>query len=498
MRAIIYILYGGLKHYREPSRDEVVFYYDPRSKIIYPLDKHLDGFDEYILVDANIVTGGTIMKVIRDLGLEMERVIIRGNPKTRLAEGIVDEVMGDADPDRERIAIGFAGKAASMKSFFASALSHIHGIPMIKIGKELAKRVDVGRYGEKLFDVERRNPFVVGEAIFPILRRVEDRVVIIDGLKTIETARFLSYATRRAMYIFFVELGDEELRRLSAKFRGDPDDRFFEERDSLFEENLRKLREVSYAVIDSLDWTTLKPLTELIRALGYRVSTICGFPNPFGSKRPLLEDYRRCVEKMVNGCVTIDTDLSEYAFHTGYIRRLERRGIQLNERGREVVMLTASAFRIVDDILDEHRERKGMPTLWTNEGIMRVIYIAILMTVKAYNICGEMGLGNKFMEMFRRVVNAVEYELLVEDGIEVFDKFDDWLRAAEREAAFREFLAHLCGRQDLINEFRAWGLRAQADDDLYDAEDEGRFGRPLFRREWLDDLERYIQDAHQS
>lgn len=272
-----------------------------------------------------------------------------------------------------------------------------------------------------------------------------------------------------------------------------------ERRDELFEKGLEELKREAYAIIDWRDLNTLHPLCELLDILGYRTGEIAGFPNPFGSKRPILELYRRNVMRLLG--TEVEEDLSGYIFHRNYGRRLEEKGIILDQRRAEVLNLVASAFRYVDDILDENTIRDYRPAFWVENGFAKTMYIATLMTVRAYSICEELGLGEEFLRMFERVIDAVNYELLVEEGLAEFRSYEDWLRVAEREAAFREFLAVLAGRPEERGAFRLWGLKAQAKDDLMGAgkggreETEGRLRRPLFRREWLARLEHKLNEA---
>jgi len=493
-RAVIYILRSGLKHYRPPEEGEKLFYWDPKQKILYPKNESITGFNQYILVDSNITTGKTVRETIACLGLPREKVKIRGNPKTELAKKIVDQPMSNGDPDPEKAMLVFAGPAASLKTFLARGLEMTQGIPVIQCGKELQKLTDVGKYGEKLMQKENQNPFIVGELLYPIVQKyTSEKVIILDGPKSVETVLFLSYATHRPVFVFYVYNSDE-LRQNAIALRTDPDDLYATERDRLFQAGLNRLREEAYAVIDIAEWRTLQLLAEVLELLGYKVSSIAGLPNPFGSKRPILELYRRNVEKLVKKNTVINRDFSELMFHRSYIERLEKHGISLTSKQAEIVALTASAFRIIDDILDEHTIRDDAPAFWTKHGIVRSIYIATLMTVKAWNLSAQLGVGERFLEMFQKCVDAVMYELKIEDGIEKFETFEDWLRAAEREAAFREYLAYLIGKPEKAKEFRAWALHAQAKDDLMGAEKGGRedtdrrLNRPLFKPEWQSKL----------
>lgn len=467
-----------------------MFYWDHERKILYPKNEKLNECDEFVLVDSNVTTGTTLRKAILELGLSREKTKIRANPKTELAKKLIHEIVPNGDPDPEKVMIAFAGKAASLKSFIAKGLEMTQGIPVIQIGEKLKNIIDVGRYGEKLAQLEENNPFIVGEILYPFVKQHTERTIILDGVKSIETAIFLSYSTKRPMYVFFVE-ADEELRSKAVALRMDQDDVYTKERDQLFEEGLTRLKEKAYAVINMGDWKSLQSLCELLELLGFRTRRILDIPNPFNSKVPLLELYRRNVEKLIKKSTMIEEKFSEYLFHKSYLERLKRQGISLTSKQEEVIMLTASAFRIVDDILDENTIRDGKPAFWRVHGITKSIYLATLMTVKAWNITEQLGVGKEFLEMFRRVIEAVRYELDVEDGKEKFENFDNWLRAAEREAAFREFLAILSGHPEKVPEFKAWALRAQAKDDLLGGSKGGRedterkLKRPLFREEWL-------------
>ena len=503
MKATVYVLFGGLKHYRPPKEGETVFYWDPKKKLLYPLESSLEGFSEYDVVDSNITTGKSVEDVVRDLNLPRDKVKVCGNPLTRVAEKIVDEQFSNANPDPEKIMLAFSGKPGSLKTFLAKGLAISHGMPLLQVGKELQKVADVGKYGEVLAEKEKVNPFTVGELLYPILAEYDSRVVIVDGIKSPETLFFLSYSTRRPFFLFIVEQ-DEMLRRKSIILRSDPDDKYDVERDRLFESGLNRLREHAYAIVDMSDWRTLQPLTHLLSLLGYRTGKIVDVPNPFGSKLPILELYKRNVMKLVAKKTVVEEDFSSQSFHRSYVERLREHGINVSGEREKAILLTASAFRIIDDILDENTVRNMSPAFWRVHGITESVYIATLMTVKAYSICNRLGVGKQFLEMFEKVVDAVAYELLVEDGREENIGFDSWLRAAEREAAFREFLATLAGCPEKGSEFRAWGLKAQAKDDLLGSTKGGRedtekkLNRILFKPEWAPLLDQTIKSITSS
>lgn len=495
--AVIYILYSGLKYYEKPKQNEDVFYYDPRTNTLYPQSKavNIKNYDKYLLVDSNITTGTTVFSTIRRLGIPESRVEVKGPALTEYASRIVKYIVPSVKPLYNRALIMFAGRSGTIKSFLAKGIGESHGIPVVQVGKIVRKHFDVGKYGEKLAELERDNPFIVGEILYDYVSSYSDRVVIVDGVKSIETSIFLSYTTRIPKYIYFVEV-DESLRREVVALRGDEDDAYDEERNKLFDEKLRELRDQAHGIIDMNDLSTLERLCSVLEAYGYRTTRIAGYPNPFGTKLPILEMYYRNVVKLVEKGVVIQHDLEPFVFHRNYPKRLEEKlGVKLTKTQEDIINYTASAFRIVDDILDENTVRDWRPAFWVKHGFYKSMLIASLMTVKAYELSRGIGLGDKYMEMFRRIVDAVRYELKVEEGRAEFRTFTDWVKAAEREAVFREFLAYLIGMPERAREFYIWGLRAQAKDDLIGETKGGReaterrLRRPLFREEWSRELE---------
>ncbi len=493
-KATVYLLKGGLKHFRSPQEGEQPFYWDPKEKRLYPTDKKLEDFDEFELVEANIATGRGALEAIRELKLSREQVKIRGNSETKFGKRFIDILEPTARPDPDKVLIAFSGKPGSAKSFLSRGLEMSQGVAVILAGKELEKMTDVGKYGEKLFEQEQKNPFIVGEMLLRLLdEHQKEKVIIVDGIKSYETALFLSYATHRPIFLFFTQVS-EELRREFIELRLDKDDYFAQERDEMFKKELQELKEYAYSELNMERWQNLESLNEVLEHFGFKTTRILDVPNPFGTKQPFLELYRRNVEKLIDKKREISKDFDKYIFHKNYPERLKKYGIKLNQERSEVVNLLASGFRMVDDLLDEHSTREGRPTFWRKEGIIKTIYYATLMTVRAYNIAEKEGLSKEFREMFKRVIDGVFYELRIEDGLEECNEYKEWLRAAEREIAFREFLAHLGGAPERINEFRTWAIGAQIKDDLLGAEKggredtEARLKRPLFKREWLKEI----------
>lgn len=151
------------------------------------------------------------------------------------------------------------------------------------------------KFGEK-FEEEQENSYIVGEMLLHLIReRSSEKVVIIDGIKSYETALFLSYATYRPIFLFSTEI-NEELRKEFGELRLDKDDYFAKEKDEMFKEGLRKLKGYTYSELNMEDWQTFEPLSEVLERLEFKTTRILDVPNPFGNKQPFLELYRRTAE----------------------------------------------------------------------------------------------------------------------------------------------------------------------------------------------------------
>ncbi len=259
-KAVIYLLKGGLKHFRHPQEGEQIFYWDPKDKKLYPTDKNLEEFDEFELVEANVATGRGTLVAMKELKLPKERTKIRGNSETKFGEKFIDILESSARPDPEKVIIAFAGKPTSMKSFLSRGLGMSHNIPVIQVGKELEKITDVGKYGEKLFEQEKKNPYIIGEMLLPLIQKYQnEKVIIIDGVKSYETAIFLSYATHRPIFLFFTEVS-EKLRKEFTELRLDKDDYFAKERDEMFKKGLQRLKKYAYSELNLEKWQNLELL----------------------------------------------------------------------------------------------------------------------------------------------------------------------------------------------------------------------------------------------
>lgn len=138
----------------------------------------------------------------------------------------------------------------------------------------------------------------------------------------------------------------------------------------------------------------------------------------------------------------------------------------------EIVVRTATAFRFVDDVLDEHGTREDHPSRWRETSVPEAVLDAGMLVRGARKKAEAAGLGPAYVEMLKDVTDAVRLEIDVEESRAVVSSAEDWERVARREASFRAFVARLCGRdpEELYRE----GLEAQRKDDLLGATKHGR------------------------
>jgi hypothetical protein len=262
------------------------------------------------------------------------------------------------------------------------------------------------------------------------------------------------------------------------KIRKDPDDVYHKEREALFKERLEELKKHSIAVISTSNFETFVPLVEVLENLGYPCKKREWGFDIWGTKHIWLDIY----EKYAYDTKEMEP-INAPDMHRSYI---EKYGLE--DKTGEIIMLTATSFRIIDDILDEHDTRRGKPAHWKKYGILDSLIDASALLQQARKVARQTGFLKEYDEMFKRVINAVRYEIDVEEGRAECRTAEDWIRAAEREAAFREFIGILKGEDP--GEYYLRGLKAQAKDDLIGAAKFGRkdtdkkLKRPLFKEEF--------------
>jgi len=472
MKKAIFILYSALKHYYDIQFDKAL-YYDPKNRTLYPLNEKINNEDEIIIVDSNVVTGKTILKTFENLKLKKQNVLFAGSFKGEYAKKILDIYI--PPPEIKGYIIALAGNSGTGKSFIARTLELYRGIKQYKIGYA-AKELNPGLYGENID--EKNNPFVVSEKFLQIYNfDNSNKLIIVDGVKSLYQLIHISYALKKPYFLFYVDYNKSEIM---CRYRNDPDDIYYQERKNFFKYQLKELKKHSIATINISNFNTLFPIATVLNNLGFKcVKREWGW-DIWGTKHIWLDIYEKYAYNEKNNIELINTP----DFHKSYIEKYN-----LNNIAKEIIMLTATSFRIIDDILDEHDTRNNNPSHWKKYGIFESVIDACALLQKARKLAKEIGYIKEYDEMFKKVISAVRYEIDVEEGRTEYKTLDDWIKSAEREAAFRKFIGILKGENP--EKYYWQGLKAQAKDDLIGAEKFGRkntdkkLKRPLFKREFI-------------
>lgn len=259
--------------------------------------------------------------------------------------------------------------------------------------------------------------------------------------------------------------------------RRDPDDSYAAERKALFQGSLDRLR-AAFTNISAADFWSLEPVARVLERFGFPCPRREWGWDIFGTKRVWLDVYRKLSLDDRYASAEPDPDID---YHTRYAAKYGLAG-----RASDLVRDAATAFRLVDDVLDEHRVRWGRPSCWAKSSCVEALGNAAVLTARARLAARALGIETQFLRMFEDVLGAVYYEIDVEEGRARFATAADWERAARREACFRAFIGFLKG-EDPEAYYRE-GLRAQMEDDLRGATKGGRkntdvpLNRPLWQR----------------
>jgi len=500
MKLAVFILKSGLKQFNQ-FRGFDHAYLD--SERLFPrVEKD---YEEVVLVDSTSASGITLLKAKSVLeGMGFRNVKLAAHPVTKHAKSLIDIPLPRQDPVGNSVFV--AGLPGAGKSAFSRGLTSALDGLYVRWGKEVSKRFVVGRYGEELAKLEAENPFLVSERLIcEGVFDTEREFLVVDGVKSVWQAIHVSYSTLRPAIPFFVEVS-QEVRDLIVNVRGMVDDPFDVERKALFSEHWKEIRDSSIVV--KLDEKYMnRALEGVFRSLGID-PRIRGYFNPFITKDTLLWSwflswkkannvYSHLIDQWINS-INVRT-------HKGYIERLRRGGVQINEDVYSLITLSATASRMIDDILDEHVTRfyseEGVTeqAWWVQRGIYLTVIDSTVLMEKARRIARKLGVENGLINTFERMVKAVMVELELEESRRQ-PTLQDWLKAVERETAFREFLYGLLGMDP--EKGYVEGVVAQAKDDLYGAKKGGRedtdtrLNRPLFQRvcrnpeEVLDELKK--------
>jgi len=489
-RLAVFVLKGGLKQLRHFREGYDLAYLFPESGRLIPPPRSRD-YDEVVLVDSTAVSGLTLLRCKRLLEeMGFKNIKLAAHPLTKYAEALLDIRLPRQEPSGTAVFV--SGLPGSGKSALARGLAEALGATYVKWGKEVQKRFEVGLYGEKLWRIETENPFAVAERL--VLDGVFDgaeSAVVVDGVKSIWQMIYVSYATLKAAVPLYVS-APPEARRLVVSVRGMPDDAYDAERTALFAPSLQELEAVS--VVIKMDSKILEePAASVFKALGIS-PFIGGYFNPFITKKALLESWFDAWSRAERiDLPLVDAWVSQLGIpiHRGYIERLKRRGAEVGGAAAEVISLFATAVRIIDDILDEHTVRlyseEGVTAeaWWIRRGIYLAVVDSVALMIKARRAARMLGAERELISAAARMVEAVKLELELEKTGRP-PTLADWLKAAEREAAFREFAYGLAGLDREAGYVE--GLAAQIKDDLWGAakggreDTEARLNRPLIQR----------------
>ncbi len=486
----VFVLRGGLKYLRHFRGGYDLAYLFPESGKLVPLPKSRD-YDEVMLVDSTAASGLTLLKCKRLLEeMGFKNVKLAAHPLTRHAEALLDIRLPRQEPSGTAVFV--AGLPGSGKSALARGLAEALGASYVKWGKEVQKRFDVGLYGETLWRIEAENLFVVAERL--VLDGVFDSLgptVVVDGVKSVWQIVYVSYTTLKAAVPLYVS-APPEARRLIVSARGMPDDAYDEERTVLFAQALREVEAAS--VVVRMDSKVLEePAAGVFKALGVS-PLIRGYFNPFITKKALLESWFDAwsrAEGIDSPLVDAWVSQLDVLIHRGYVEKLRRRGAEVEEAAAEVISLFATAVRIIDDIFDEHtvrlysEEGVAAEAWWVKRGIYLAVVDSVALMIKARRVARRLGAERELISAAAKMVEAVKVELELERAGKP-PTLADWLKAAEREAAFREFAYGLVGLDREAGYVE--GLVAQIKDDLWGATKGGRedteirLNRPLIQR----------------
>ncbi|WP_322797963.1 class 1 isoprenoid biosynthesis enzyme, partial [Thermoflexus sp.] len=304
-----------------------------------------------------------------------------------------------------------------------------------------------GRYGEEAAREEAKDPLVFAKAAREALLAIPcQEVVVLDGPKSVEAIEFITYTLSRPALLLWVE-APSWLRQFILNTRRDPDDPFEEERAALFAARWEEIRR--RALVVDLSSNDHRHALEALAAHGI-------FPRIPMESVPVLLDRGFVLGMLLHFTrdqplrISINDIPCDWVFHVSYSDRFPR--LRQDPQLQHIVHVIASAFRLVDDVLDEsptRRLRMGdrveeIPAHWTVEGAWVAVMRAVAMLCAARNALAERGALEGFMEMMERVVRAVSVELEADRERRPL-RPDEYALTLERESAFRVWVARMVG-----------------------------------------------------
>lgn len=445
---------GGVRFY-EPG----AFIFDPRQRAFIGPEPPLD--EPVVLIDANIFGGHTLHQaaaILRKMGYQIAGFagsLVPGSP-------MQDRVLVVLEPPPMGKPIVFiSGLAATGKSAVAAMIAIMSNAPYIKWSRFVS---NPGRYGEMAAEREREDPLIFARAAIEELRAIPPETpIVLDGVKDLSVVYFLSYATSRPAILIYVE-APASLRQFIMKHRGHPDDRFWQERDQLFRPRLEEIRQ--NALVMDLASNDHREIVQVLSVHGIKPRL------PMQSVPALLDkffvlDFIEYIADHPLASLSISDIPEEWVFHRRYVERY-----RVPDDLRSLVCVVASAFRIIDDILDESQTRvlrdslgeRMIEAMWVSHGIWVAIARAMAMLSAAvlHPIAPESG----FRAMLRRVVNAVRVEMRADAENRPLTR-EEYELTLDREIAFREWVARISGYP--IDLARKEAIEAQMKNDAYAA-----------------------------
>lgn len=314
---------------------------------------------------------------------------------------------------------------------------------------------EAGRYGEVAFEKECIEPLRYALRAFEALKTVSPfQAIVLDGVKDIRVMYFLGYALARPIIPLFFRT-DEAIRKACVQMRRDADDVYDERRRELFDERLRQMEDRSVCV--DLAKNDHRVARSLLSKNGLNIRLPVG--NTILSKYYPLDILAHASRKPKDGAKPLLRP-----FHFRYSERFGLTGDTA-----EIVNLVASAFRVVDDILDEDETRRivirgrehRIPALWTEIGVWPAIYFA---GEAISYVASRVPDARAFAEMVRRVTDAVRIELIADEEGRRLTR-NEYIATFEKETAFRAWVASLSGTdvKDAVRD----AIHAQLKNDRY-------------------------------
>lgn len=428
----VYVWRKGVVHW---GRFGSGYIFDPH-KLQFKFGDRPPRYSKIMLVDTSSYSGRTILKTEQYLEAIGYEVVNIYTETPRIAF-------------RPQPIIALNGFACSGKSAIALLFQRELKGKLIKWGKVLRQHFsDIGEFGEKLTINEE---FVVAKQIVNQLEK--DVLYILDGIKDYDLLQFVGYATQKPIIPIWVI--PSKHREFLCKWRQDFDDNFDRERIRFFKNRYKEF--VRHALILNLNKNDHRVI---LRALGrFGLNIPHHIANSIFTPKFVIDFYYHNSMKVFN--VSEDLIDKSWVFHTRYPEK-HIPPLKRYPKLAQIVNILASAFRLIDDILDEDYYRRVgsdmIPTMWSQVGIWETLYRAIVMTSYALHQV------NGAIDMFERVKRAVEVEIQADMENRTLTK-EEYKITLDREIAFREWIASLI--EYPVEKARKEAITAQIKNDLH-------------------------------